>query len=57
MEYSGPINAPISKDQVLGKLKIYYKDELMKIKSENDYNIFYLYNSISQFLFQDGLYF
>ena len=30
MEYDGPIKAPIIRDQVLGKLKIYYKDELLE---------------------------
>ena len=28
IEYNGPIKAPIIKDQILGKLKIFYKDEL-----------------------------
>ncbi len=28
IEYNGPIKAPIIKDQVLGKLQIFYKDEL-----------------------------
>ncbi len=30
MVYDGPINAPISKNQKLGKLKIYYKDDLLE---------------------------
>ena len=32
-EYQGPILAPIKKDKIIGKLKIYYKDELL---DEND---------------------
>ena len=30
VEYNGPIEAPIKKDDVLGKMKIFYKDELLK---------------------------
>ena len=30
MTYDGPITAPILKDQTLGKLKIYYKDDLLE---------------------------
>jgi len=30
INYNGPIEAPIKKDEVLGKLKIIYKDELVK---------------------------
>tara|TARA_Y100000590_G_scaffold436263_1_gene556631 strand:+ start:1663 stop:2817 length:1155 start_codon:yes stop_codon:yes gene_type:complete len=30
VEYNGPIEAPISKDDVLGKYKIYFKDELIE---------------------------
>ena len=30
LEYSGPINAPIKKDQEIATLKIYKKDELIK---------------------------
>ncbi len=33
--YNGPILAPITKDQVLAKLKLYYKDELL-----NEYELF-----------------
>ena len=29
VNYEGPINAPIKKDDVLADLKIYYKDELI----------------------------
>ena len=29
INYSGPIKAPINKDDILGKLKIYYKDDLI----------------------------
>ena len=29
VEYNGPIEAPIIKDDVVGKLKIFYKDELI----------------------------
>jgi len=39
VEYNGPIEAPIKKDDVLGKMKIFYKDELLKkydvLASEN----------------------
>ena len=28
-EYNGPIKAPISKDQEIGKLKIFYKNDLL----------------------------
>jgi len=30
IEYTGPIKAPIKKDEVIGKLKISYKDEIVK---------------------------
>ena len=30
VEHNGPIEAPIKKDDVLGKMKIFYKDELLK---------------------------
>ena len=30
IEYEGPIEAPIKKDDILGKMKIFYKDELLK---------------------------
>ena len=30
VEYNGPIEAPIKQDDVLGKMKIFYKDELLK---------------------------
>jgi len=33
--YKGPIQAPIKKDDVLGKLKVYYKNELIE-----EYNLF-----------------
>ena len=29
IDYDGPIKAPITKNQILGKLKIYYKDEIL----------------------------
>ena len=29
IEYDGPILAPIKKDDIVGKLKIYFKDELL----------------------------
>ena len=29
VEYDGPIKAPINKDQEIGLLKIYYKNELI----------------------------
>ena len=32
--YKGPIQAPIKKDQIVGKLKVFYKDELI-----NEYNL------------------
>ena len=35
INYIGPIEAPIKKDQVLAKLKIYYKDELL-----SDHNLY-----------------
>ena len=35
VQYEGPILAPIKKDDVVGKLKIYYKDELF-----NEYDLF-----------------
>ena len=34
-EYNGPIEAPILKDEQIGVLKVYYKDELL-----DDYKIF-----------------
>ncbi len=34
VEYNGPIEAPINKDQVVGKLKVFYKDELI-----NEYDL------------------
>ncbi len=34
VEYNGPIEAPISKDEIVGKLKISYKDELL-----NEYDL------------------
>ena len=34
VEYDGPIEAPITKDQVIGKLKIFFKDELI-----NEYDL------------------
>ena len=30
MSYKGPVEAPIQKNQVLGKLKIFYKNELIQ---------------------------
>ena len=30
INYNGPVHAPIQKNQILGKLKIYYKDELIE---------------------------
>lgn len=30
MKYKGPIEAPIEKNQILGKLEIFYKDELIQ---------------------------
>ena len=30
MNYEGPIHAPIAKDQLIGKLKIFYKDDLIE---------------------------
>ena len=35
IQYNGPILAPIKKDDVVAKLKIYYKDELL-----NEYNLY-----------------
>ncbi len=34
IEYNGPIEAPIKKDEVLGKLKLIYKDEII-----NEFNV------------------
>jgi len=34
INYDGPINAPIKKDDVLGKIKVYYKDDLV-----NEYDL------------------
>ena len=34
VEYNGPIEAPINKDQVVGKLKVFFKDELI-----NEYDL------------------
>tara|TARA_B100001250_G_C19804430_1_gene792598 strand:- start:1899 stop:3056 length:1158 start_codon:yes stop_codon:yes gene_type:complete len=39
IEYDGPIKAPIAKDDVVGKLKIYFKDELV-----NNYDLYSLEN-------------
>ena len=30
VNYNGPIEAPIMKDDIVGKLKIYYKDEILE---------------------------
>ena len=30
ISYNGPIKAPIKKDEIIGKYKIYYKDELIE---------------------------
>ena len=30
IKYKGPIEAPIKKNQILGKLEIFYKDELIQ---------------------------
>ena len=39
LEYEGPIKAPIKKNQIVGKVKIYYKDNLIEaldlLASEN----------------------
>ena len=46
MEYEGPIEAPIKKDQVLAKLKIVYNQELigeydlLSTKKVNRINVF-----------------
>ena len=46
MEYEGPIEAPIKKDQVLAKLKIIYNQELigeydlLSTKKVNRINVF-----------------
>ena len=37
VEYNGPIKAPINKDDVLAKLKIYFKDKLI-----NNYDLYSL---------------
>ena len=33
LEYEGPIKAPIIKDQKVGEIKIYYKEELIETLS------------------------
>ena len=35
INYNGPIQAPIKKDQIVGKLSIFYKDEII-----NEYDLF-----------------
>ena len=30
VNYNGPIEAPITKDDIIGKIKIYYKDEILE---------------------------
>ena len=40
--YNGPIQAPINKNDVLGKLKVYYKDDLI-----GEYNLL-AFNSIKR---------
>jgi len=35
INYNGPINAPIFKDEIIGKLKIFYKDDLL-----DEYDLF-----------------
>ena len=39
LEYEGPIKAPITKNQIVGEVKIFYKDELIEkldlLASEN----------------------
>ena len=35
IEYNGPIKAPIKKDEIVGKIKIYFKDDLM-----DSYNLY-----------------
>ena len=39
LNYNGPIKAPIKKDQIVGEVKVYYKDDLIEtldlLASEN----------------------
>ena len=37
IEYDGPVKAPIKKDQKIGSLKVFYKDDLI-----NDYEVYAL---------------
>ena len=30
LNYNGPIKAPIKKDQIVGEVKVYYKDDLIE---------------------------
>ena len=46
IEYNGPIKAPINKDDVLGKLKIYFKDDLL-----DSYDLYATENIKTQNLF------
>ncbi len=51
VEYDGPIKAPISKDQEIGSLKIYYKNELIsqhKIFSSNGVKKINLFSRIAK---------
>ena len=51
VEYDGPIKAPISKDQEIGLLKIYYKNELIdekKIFSINEVKKVNLFSRIAK---------
>ena len=60
IEYDGPIKAPIVKDQEVGLLKIYFKDELIdefKVYASNDVrkvNLFTrLFKSINYLIWGD----
>ena len=59
VEYTGPVKAPIKKDDILGKLKISYKDEIIEydlLASENikKVNIFFrLIRSINYLIWGD----
>ena len=51
VEYDGPIKAPISKDQEIGSLKIYYKNDLIgqhKIFSSSEVKKINLFSRIAK---------
>ena len=48
MEYNGPVEAPIEKDQIIAKLKVIYDEELV-----GEYNMLALNNVKKVNIFRD----